>query len=62
VPGYLGIPLLIDKYLIPLIPYNVMIVDIEGKIIFNYLENGVSLNGTIYIHDQNYTGFNKSDW
>ncbi|CAD8161413.1 unnamed protein product [Paramecium pentaurelia] len=54
--------LIISDYLIPTVPYNVLLLDQDGLVVYFNIEQLRNKTDYFYIYDQNVTGFNKTDW
>ncbi|CAD8118817.1 unnamed protein product [Paramecium sonneborni] len=51
-----------DSYMIPQIPYNVLLLDMTGVVLFCNVDLNFNDSQKIYVFDEKITGFNKSDW
>ncbi|CAD8168538.1 unnamed protein product [Paramecium pentaurelia] len=54
--------LLVNNQLIPAVPYNVLLLDQEGLVVYFNIEKLINKTDYFYIYDENITGFNKTDW
>ncbi|CAD8080270.1 unnamed protein product [Paramecium sonneborni] len=54
--------LIINDYLIPIVPYNVLLLDHEGLVVYFNIEQLRNKTDYFYIYEENVTGFNKTDW
>ncbi|CAD8196553.1 unnamed protein product [Paramecium pentaurelia] len=51
-----------DSYMIPQIPYNLLLLDKTGVILYSNIDQQFNDSQSIYVYDQSITGFNKTDW
>ncbi|CAK80375.1 unnamed protein product (macronuclear) [Paramecium tetraurelia] len=54
--------LLVSNQLIPTVPYNVLLLDQDGLVVYFNMEQLINKTNYFYIYDQNITGFNQTDW